>query len=191
MKEYLISAFIDNEMDLDEKIEFVDTVHRENSFTRQTLALLGQEKSLKASMACPPVTIPSPILVEKKPWTRFFTPFFPPLAGFAAAVVLMVLLLPLRQPPMQPEIAATHVPQRFVVYDPQTSKAEIVGSFTNWTPVPMQPIGSSGYWSLSLPVSPGEHRYSYLLEGGKQIADPTVPEREKDDFGGENSIISI
>ncbi|RLB70713.1 MAG: hypothetical protein DRH07_08045 [Deltaproteobacteria bacterium] len=69
--------------------------------------------------------------------------------------------------------------------------AEIIGNFTGWTPVAMEKIGDSGYWSISIDLPEGEHHYSYLLENGQQIADPTVLTRERDDFGGENSIIRI
>jgi 1,4-alpha-glucan branching enzyme len=81
--------------------------------------------------------------------------------------------------------------QRFVLYLPQASQARIVGTFTDWNPVPMQKIGASGYWSLTLKVPQGEHRYSYLVEGDNRMVDPTVAAREHDDFGGENSVIVV
>ena len=37
----------------------------------------------------------------------------------------------------------------------------------------------------------GEHRLCYIIEGGKRIPDPTILAREKDDFGGENSILEV
>jgi len=40
-------------------------------------------------------------------------------------------------------------------------------------------------------VSKVECQYSYFVEDGQQITDPTVPERVQDDFGGENSVITI
>ncbi len=81
--------------------------------------------------------------------------------------------------------------QRFVVFLPDTEQAQIVGSFTDWLPVPMRRVGQSGYWALTLPVPPGEHRYSYLVDDGRQITDPTVVAKEQDDFGGENSVIEV
>ena len=78
-----------------------------------------------------------------------------------------------------------------MVYLPESSQARIVGTFTGWKPVPMERVGASGYWTLTLPVATGEQRYSYLIDDGKQIPDPTVAAREQDDFGGENSVIEI
>jgi 1,4-alpha-glucan branching enzyme len=80
---------------------------------------------------------------------------------------------------------------RFVIYQPEAKQAEIIGSFTNWAPVAMEKVGDSGYWAISLELPAGEHRYSYLLENGQQVADPTILAREQDDFGGENSIIKV
>ena len=37
----------------------------------------------------------------------------------------------------------------------------------------------------------GEHRFAYILDGDKRMADPTLPAVERDDFGGENSILSV
>jgi hypothetical protein len=44
---------------------------------------------------------------------------------------------------------------------------------------------------LTVPLPIGEQRYSYLIDDGRQIVDPTVAAREQDDFGGENSVIEI
>jgi hypothetical protein len=55
----------------------------------------------------------------------------------------------------------------------------------------MAPIRNTGYWELRLQVPSGEHRFAYILDGSKQMPDPTLPVREKDDFGGENSILTV
>jgi len=50
MKDYLISMFVDNELDLDEKIEFVETVHSNKPFKNEAIELLDQEKLLQGDM---------------------------------------------------------------------------------------------------------------------------------------------
>jgi len=42
---------------------------------------------------------------------------------------------------------------------------------------------------LELPE--GEYRFSYIVEGGRRLTDPTIAVREIDDFGGENSILRV
>ena len=45
MNDYLISLYIDDELDLDDKIDFVEIVHENKSFKEDALNLLRQEKT--------------------------------------------------------------------------------------------------------------------------------------------------
>ena len=193
MKDYLISMFIDNELDIDEKIDFVETVYGEQAFKDEAINLLEQEKLLSSEMVhrLPQMHIP----LEKELESGFFIPWLRPLALFSAGLALgaaVLFIQPTSPPePMPTTVASREIPHRFVIYRPDTDQAEIIGSFTRWQPVAMQKIGSSGYWDLTLNLPEGEYQYNYLVENGKHITDPTVPERIQDDFGGENSIITV
>jgi len=44
MINYMISMFIDDEMDMGEKIEFIETVRKDKAFTDEALGLLRQER---------------------------------------------------------------------------------------------------------------------------------------------------
>ncbi|MBI9083696.1 MAG: glycogen-binding domain-containing protein [Desulfobacterales bacterium] len=103
--------------------------------------------------------------------------------GFAAASLLLFNLI---RPP-----APVQKFNRFVIYEPAAHRVELTGSFTGWQRTAMKPVGNSGYWELNLKVPFGEHRFAYILDGARQMADPTLPVREKDDFGGENSILNV
>jgi 1,4-alpha-glucan branching enzyme len=112
----------------------------------------------------------------------------------AFAVVLFLYRTPGLKSGVDPNLESNikkQVSYRFVIYRPDIRKAEIIGTFTDWRPIRMDRLSSSGYWAITLNLPEGEHRYSYLIGDGKQIADPTVMSREKDDFGGVNSIIEI
>ena len=100
-----------------------------------------------------------------------------------AAVILFFLL----QPPKE-QLSMAH---RFVIYQPGVEQVEITGSFTDWRALPMNKAGAGDYWEITIDVPAGEHRFSYILEGDQQLADPTILTREKDDFGGENSILEV
>lgn len=188
MNDHLISLYIDNELDLDEKRDFVDAIATDTVFHRETCDLLEQEKILREGMA---LSIPAtPTIPIKKKLTLLWNNWYPSLAGFSAALVLLAVILNLQpQPPVQVLSGEAH--HRFVLYLPEAKDAAVVGTFTGWSPVPMEQIGNTGYWSLDLNLQPGEHRYSYLVGDTKRIADPTIQNREFDDFGGENSIINI
>jgi hypothetical protein len=180
---YLISKFIDNELDLDDKIEFVDRVHEDRIFKDESIELLGMEKIIRADVVdrIPPLKEK----IKKKKRTSFgLRPlgFFVSAAAAAGLIIFFILFYPQQSP------TTSH---RFVIYRPDVTKAEIAGTFTDWRRIPMNQIGSSGYWDITINLPNGEHRFTYILDGEKRFADPTVAARELDDFGGKNSIISV
>ena len=199
MKEILISSYIDDELDLDEKIEFVEAVHAEATFTHEVLDLLRQEQLLSGPLVDrqPQVhqqAIRAGVRQSQWSWRNFLR--LPVMSGTLGAVAVLVLMLVLPNqemdisaPSVLPQLGAA--PHRFVVYEPDSSSLELVGSFTRWQPVPMQRVGSSGYWALTMQLPEGEYRYGYRVGGTQQIADPTVAERELDDFGGVNSVLTV
>jgi hypothetical protein len=182
MIEYLISSYIDDELDLDEKIEFVETVHEKVQFKNEAVELLYQEKLLRGEVVD---RVPAVVFREKP---RFNFSFWQPTSTFAAGLVAAVLIMFFMMPRPEVSLVTTH---RFVLYQPDVKQVEITGSFLGWSPVPMKQSGSSGYWEAVLEIPAGEHRLCYIIEGNKRIPDPTIPIREKDDFGGENSIFAV
>ena len=178
---YLISKFIDNELDLDEKIGFVERVHEDRIFKDESVELLGMEKIIRSDVVdrIPPLQVKI-----KKKWFSFG---LRPLGFLVSATTAALLLFFIFSHPQQ--IPATS--HRFVIYRPDVTRAEIAGTFTDWQRIPMNRIGSSGYWDITVTLPLGEHRFTYILDGEKRFADPTVPTRELDDFGGRNSIISV
>ena len=180
--EHLISQFIDDELNLDEKFVFVKQVHDGPHFFTRALGLLQTEKVLRADpVEAYPDALPAPRASRRITFSRFL-----PLAAALAAVLVFSVYLGTRAPD-----APQTMPYRFVIYLPDATEAEIVGSFTDWKALSLQPSGRSGYWEISLPLPPGEHRYCYSLNNGRRIPDPTVPDREQDDFGGENSVLRL
>ncbi len=182
MKDYLISSYIDDELDLDEKIEFVEFVHEQVTYKDEAVDLLQQEKLVRGEVVD---RVPEVVFREKR---RFSIPLWRPAgmfaAGLAAALLVMFFVTPRQELPGP----STH---RFVLYQPDVKQVEITGSFLDWAAVPMKRSGTSGYWEAVLEVPAGEHRLCYIIEGRKRIPDPTILIREKDDFGGENSILAV
>ena len=182
MKDYLISSYIDDELDLDEKVEFVETVHEHASFKNEALDLLRQEKLVRGK-----VVDHTPVVVfPEKRW--LLMPLWRPAGMFAAGLAAALLIMALVMPGQELPVTKTY---RFVLYQPGVRQVEITGSFLGWSAVPMRRSGTSGYWEAVLELPAGEHRLCYIIEGDKRIPDPTIPIREKDDFGGENSILAV
>jgi hypothetical protein len=181
---YLISMFIDDEMDLDEKIGFVKKVHEEDDFYDESLELLEQEKLIRST---PVDSVPLIRPKEKKSWFDLFLlrPYrlLAPAGAMAAVIILLIFSLQ--------EEAPVSINHRFIIYEPEVSKVEISGSFTDWKVLQLKRIGSTGYWQIELDIPKGEHRYTYILEERERVADPTILTREQDDFGGENSVLFV
>lgn len=182
--DHLASLYIDNELNLDEKTQFVDMIHSDRPFYHDTRMLLDQEKLLR--------TVPDTSSLPDRPLAavernfrlrRIIRPLIFSSAGFAVAVLLLVTIFSTPDPSLQIS--------RFVIYEPSARKVELTGSFSGWQRIPMIPAGPSGYWHLNLPVPSGEHRFAYIIDSSRRIADPTLSVREQDDFGGENSILKV
>ena len=182
--DYLASMYIDDEMNLNEKIWFVDRISEDRPFYLGTRELLLQEKVLRRPPDTSDVPSRPPGIRALGDWlVRLVKPIMYAAGGFAMAGLLLVIFA--SNPATPPNI------NRFVLYEPAASRVELVGSFTGWEKTAMLPVGKSGYWELRLEVPSGEHRFAYILDGSKQITDPTLPVRERDDFGGENSILTV
>lgn len=179
--------FIDDELDLDDKAAFVERAHGNASFREEALALLHQEKLLRSDVT---VSVPETTIREKRGrriprWRDLMRPAG--LVGSAVAAALVAVLLFMSYP----QDGGITVSHRFIIYQPDVTQVELAGSFNEWQPIPLEKIGGSGYWEVTVDLPRGEHRFSYILEGNRKYADPTVITREQDDFGGENSVLMV
>ena len=182
MNDHLISLYIDDELDLDDKIVFVETVHDDETFKEDAVNLLQQEKLIRAEVVDRMPVIQ--IREEPRSWhLKLFRPLAALSAGLAAAAILWLTLWPSPEPSLRP--------WRFVIYQPDAQGVELAGSFSSWKRIPLKHAGNSGYWEVTLELPEGDHRFSYIIEGSRRMADPTITVRETDDFGGENSILTV
>ena len=80
----------------------------------------------------------------------------------------------------------------FRVYLPEASHVELVGSFTDWRarPVPMR-RESTGWWSATLALTPGDHDFSYLVNGATWLADYAASGVRRNNYGGWVSQIAV
>lgn len=194
--DHLISQYIDDELTLDDKIEFVRVVHREAAFKEETVALLAQEKLLRETLATKAPEVPGTAVVGQARRSRFVVG---PVSwsGWAVAVLLLFVFAGtfFREPgvvELAPSVAVSATqPHRFVIYKPGITSAEISGSFTGWRKVPLRPAATEGYWEVTLELGAGEHRYVFILDDSTLFPDPAVPSQETDDFGANNSILLV
>lgn len=186
---HTISMFIDDELDLDEKIEFVNKVHTEDQFYDESITLLEQEKHLRSDVV--PIVPEVSLKKSKRFFDAQYLNFFFRFAKIGVMAAIVIFFVFAFQWKKDDAVPFHTVSKRFVIYKPEAGNVQISGSFTDWNNIPMKMIGPSGYWEIELDVSGGEHKYVFIVEDNKRIADPTVLMREKDDFGSENSVLVV
>ncbi len=66
---------------------------------------------------------------------------------------------------------------------------EVMGDFTDWTPLPLMRRGRD-HWELLVPMKAGVHQINMRIDGGQWIAPPGMPTM-KDDFSGDVGVVVV
>ena len=131
-----------------------------------------------------------------------------PVYGLAAAAVLAALLVsggallggafqPFRSAtetgpaaalaPAAPE-GAIYV--QFRLEADAASAVALAGSFSDWQPTHGMQESVDGVWTILVPLPPGVHDYSFIVDGERWVPDPYAPQVD-DGFGGVNSRLTV
>ena len=123
-----------------------------------------------------------------------------PLIGLAAAAVIATIFLLPRDGvvPVEPSAAATALVGDEVVYvqfkleAPEAQSVAVAGDFNGWVPeVALADPDGDGVWVGRLKLSPGVHKYMYVINGKQWITDPHAERYTEDGFGRQNAVIAI
>ncbi len=195
MKELLISKYIDNELTLDDKIEFIKEIKDNDNFFNESIDMLNTEKLLNFD-----ISYDKPL---KKTDNKILPFRFAKKNGIiyqtlvTAAIFLVMLsvglgvfknhLLVNKKPNTVQKVL-----YRFVYYNPNAKSVAVMGSFTGWKKVYMQKVDGTGYWQLyaKLPKK-GIYKYNFVVGNKKIIHDPSNPARIYNGFGGFDSVLRI
>lgn len=116
------------------------------------------------------------------------------LAGVAAAVLAGVLVVPRAVERAPAPVAEAPAPQRVYVQFrldlADARRVELAGSFTGWEPRIELHQAAAGVWSVLVPLRPGVHDYTFVVDGRRWVPDPSAPQ-VADDFGGTNSRLFL
>ena len=111
--------------------------------------------------------------------------------AYAFAVIVFVALLPiLSRPTRQAAPIASQVLVQFRLDAPGAHQVQLAGNFTNWKASVSMKRTSAGVWTVVLPLEPGVHNYSFVVDGKQWVADPMAP-AVSDGFGGLNSQLAV
>jgi hypothetical protein len=81
---------------------------------------------------------------------------------------------------------------RFVFVAPYATRVSLVGDFNRWNPsaMPMRRSADGRAWLLDVPLTPGRHVYSFIVDGDL-APDPAAPRAGEDDFGVPSSVVLV
>lgn len=117
------------------------------------------------------------------------------LAGsvlIAAVIALQLSKAPVVTPPDGTVPARARL-VTFTLDMPSAHGVALIGSFNQWNPsgYQMQREGGNGIWHLTVPLAPGQHTYSFLIDDQRIEADPNALLQMEDGFGSRNSTIIV
>lgn len=117
------------------------------------------------------------------------------VAGMAVAAMAFLLLPQTPAGPVLAPVAAESEgePQLYVQFRievPGASEVAVAGTFTAWQPAHDLTEVSPGVWSAMVPLSPGVHDYTFVIDGSRMVVDPYAPSVD-DSFGGSNSRLFL
>lgn len=163
----------------------------------------------RAGLARGLATLPPPAATPRRAVRRWT---FRPLTAIAAAVVcavvgatVAVVLLGSGRRSSSAEVLATLTSTmplpgehggrstvRFVFVAPYASRVSLVGDFNKWNPaaMPMRRSADGRAWLLDVPLPPGRHVYSFVVDGDL-APDPAAPRAGDDDFGVPSSVVLV
>jgi hypothetical protein len=79
--------------------------------------------------------------------------------------------------------------RRLTVEWASAERAEIMGDFTDWKPVPLEPAGT-GRWMLPVELEPGVHHLNVRFDGGAWLV-PRGAVSVDDGFGGQVGMVVV
>lgn len=95
----------------------------------------------------------------------------------------------------QPQLPDSIAPRtvKFVLVAPQAARVSVVGDFNRWdaAATPMQSQGTDGTWTVFVPLEPGLHTYSFVVDGTHFVSDPSAPVAPDDGFGHRSSVLLV
>ncbi len=90
-------------------------------------------------------------------------------------------------------VAPTEVVTRFVFLAPEASEVTLTGDWIGWSTrgIPLQELRGTGVWTADVPLPPGVHEYSFIVNGTQWHPDPLAGAQVDDGFGRTNSLVMV
>lgn len=126
---------------------------------------------------------------------RRLLPFAPAVTANAlAAAAAAIFVLGLSLGIYFARLGSATVKVSFSLQAPQASTVSLAGDFNGWSGegYQMRRVGRSGTWEIKVPLKRGKaYVYNFVIDGKVWIADPAVPAKIDDGFGGSGSLLRL
>jgi hypothetical protein len=95
-------------------------------------------------------------------------------------------------PPARPELRVG-LPVTFSLAAPLAARVAVVGDFNGWdvNDALLEDRDGDGVWTATLVLAPGRYAYQFVIDGERWRLDPNAEAVQPDDFGGENSVLTL
>lgn len=82
---------------------------------------------------------------------------------------------------------------RFIFLAPTASSVSLVGDFNGWDPgaTPLRAGSEPGVWVVEVPLEPGRHVYSYIVDGQQWHPDPLAARAPESDVDAPSSVVLV
>ncbi|OGW34383.1 MAG: hypothetical protein A2010_10045 [Nitrospirae bacterium GWD2_57_9] len=78
------------------------------------------------------------------------------------------------------------------LYAPDAEKVAVAGTFNKWkTEANVLRKGENGYWTISIPLQPGDYTYMFVVDGQAWVTDPNAEAYRDDGFGNKNAVLRV
>ncbi len=112
----------------------------------------------------------------------------------AAAAVLVVALLP-NEAPVGPDVgplAVTQILVEFSLEAPGATTVAVAGDFSGWeSDFVLEDADGVGIWTGRVPITPGLHKYMFVIDGTDWVTDPGAQRYADDGFGNRNAVLAV
>jgi hypothetical protein len=77
-------------------------------------------------------------------------------------------------------------------YAPEAKQVSVAGTFNKWkTDADLLRRGEAGFWTISIPLEPGDYTYMFVVDGNAWMTDPNAESYRDDGFGFQNAVLRV
>ncbi len=114
--------------------------------------------------------------------------------AMAAAAVAVFVMLPNRAPEvlLPGPVAVTQILVEFSLDAPGATTVAVAGDFSGWeSNFVLDDANGDGIWTGRIPITPGVHKYMFVIDGTEWVTDPRAQRYSDDGFGNRNAVLAV